>query len=76
LSNLPQKPKPTQANPNLTRPLTRQAVKFGLGWVGLGWVGLGYWGKLLNKTWDIGKISLVFNLFWADKHTVKFITTW
>jgi len=42
----------------------------------LGWVGLGFWGKLLNKTWDIGKISLVFNLFWVDKQTVKFVTTW
>jgi len=42
----------------------------------LAWVGLGFWGKLLNKAWDIGKISLVINLFWVDSQTVKFITIW
>jgi len=47
-----------------------------LGWLRLAWVGLGFWGKSLNKTWDEDKISLVFNLFWVDKQTVKFFTTW
>jgi len=40
LSNLPQEPKPTQANPNFTACLVSGLVKFGLAWVGLG-----YWGK-------------------------------
>jgi len=40
------------------------------------WFGLNFWGKLLNKAWDEGEISLVFNLFWVDKQTAKFITTW